>query len=73
MGILENYFVPEYAYHATPTNHQEKLHNCKFLFELIDDAGLPKPNCQPEDVAKSDLKSILRILYLLFSNYKDRD
>ncbi len=48
MGILENYFIPDYAYHAKPTNVQQKLENCKFLFELIDEAGLPEPNCHPE-------------------------
>ena len=48
MGILENYFVPDYAYHAKPANVQQKLDNCKFLFELIDEAGLPEPNCHPE-------------------------
>ena len=48
MGILENYFVPDYAYHAKPANVQQKLENCKFLFELIDEAGLPEPNCHPE-------------------------
>jgi parvin len=48
LGILENYFIPEYAYHAKPDNTQQKLENCKFLFELIDDAGLPEPNCNPE-------------------------
>ncbi len=73
MGLLENYFVSEYAYNWKAETHEQKLVNCKLLFELIDDAGLPRPNCNPEDIAGGDLKSILRILYLLFSNYKDRD
>lgn len=73
MGILEGYYIPEFAYYATADTSEKKLENCRFLFELIDDAGLQKPNCLPEDIANKDLKSILRILYILFSNYKDRD
>ena len=48
MGILENYFVPEYAYYPTATGLEQKLANCKLLFELIDDACLQRPNCNPE-------------------------
>ena len=73
MGVLENYFVPEYLYCPTPNTSEQKLVNSKLLFELIDDAGLQRPNCNPEDIVNGDLKSVLRILYLLFSNYKDRD
>lgn len=73
MGILEGYFICEYAYHNKVETKEQKLENCQLLFELIDEAGLPKPNCLPEDVASGDLKSTLRILYTLFTNYKDRD
>ena len=48
MGILENYYVPEYAYHAKPVTLQQKIENCKFLFELIEEVGLSEPNCRPE-------------------------
>jgi hypothetical protein len=48
MGILENYFVPEYAYIQNPKSAEQKYENCKFLFELIEDAGLQVPNCQPD-------------------------
>lgn len=48
MGLLDNYFVPEYAYIPNPKSHEQKLENCKFLFELIEDAGLQHPNCKPE-------------------------
>lgn len=73
MGVLEGYYIPEYLYHSDTKVFEQKLENCKFLFELIDDAGLPKPNCLPADIANCDLKSVLRIIYTLFSNYKDRD
>jgi parvin len=73
MGLLEGYFVPDHAYNWPATTAEQRQANCKLLFELIDDAGLPRPNCNPDDIATGDLKSILRILYLMFSNYKDRD
>ena len=73
MGILEGYFIPEYAYYSKPSCMEQKIENSKFLFELIEDAGLQSPNCMPEDIANGDLKSILRILYSMFSNYKDRE
>ena len=73
MAVLEGYFIGQYAYNKMIESKEQKLENCKFLFELINEAGLPKPNCLPEDVASGDLKSTLRILYTLFTNYKDRD
>ena len=73
MGILEDYFIPEYAYYSKPSCMEQKIENSKFLFELIEKAGLQSPNCMPEDIASGDLKSILRILYTMFSNYKDRE
>lgn len=73
MGVLEGYFLPEYAFNTSPKSGEHRLANCRLMFDLIEDAGLQRPNCRPEDLASGDLKSILRILYLLFSNYKDRD
>jgi len=48
IGLLENYFLPEYAYHPSPKTYEHKLENCKYLFQLMDDAGLNRPNCRPE-------------------------
>jgi parvin len=73
MGILEGYFIPLHAFHSEPESNEQKVENCRLLFKLIDDAGLQKPNCSPEEIANGDLKSILRIMYSLFSHYKDRD
>ncbi|RNA11113.1 alpha-parvin [Brachionus plicatilis] len=73
MGLLEDFYIPDFAYVSKPSNYDEKLTNCKFLFDLIDEVCRQEKNCHPEDIANGDLKSILRILYLLFSNYKDRD
>ena len=50
IGILENFFLPEYSYYPSPKAYEQKLENCKFLFNLIDDAGLNRPNCRPEGI-----------------------
>jgi len=70
MGLLEGYFVPLYCITTTPTTFDQKVHNVAFAFELMQDAGLPKPKARPEDVVNLDLKSTLRVLYNLFTKYK---
>ncbi|XP_072045157.1 beta-parvin-like isoform X2 [Amphiura filiformis] len=70
MGLLEGYYVPLYCYHVTPETFEEKVHNCNFALELMDDAGLPKAKARAEDVVNLDLKSTLRVLYNIFTKYK---
>ncbi|XP_069048823.1 beta-parvin isoform X1 [Lepisosteus oculatus] len=71
MGLLENYFVPLYNFFLTPENFDQKVHNVAFAFELMQDGGLKKPKARPEDVVNLNLKSTLRVLYNLFTNYKN--
>ncbi|KAJ7997886.1 hypothetical protein DPEC_G00216820 [Dallia pectoralis] len=70
MGLLEDYFVPLYNFFLTPENFEQKVHNVAFAFELMQDGGLNKPKARPEDVVNLNLKSTLRVLYNLFTNYK---
>ena len=49
---------------------EEKVANVTLAFELMQDAGLPKPKARPEDIVNLDLKSTLRVLYNLFTKYK---
>lgn len=70
LGLLEGYFVPLYSFHLTPTTFEQMVHNVTFSFELMQDAGLPKPKPRPEDIVNRDLKSTLRVLYNLFTKYK---
>uniref|UniRef100_A0A3B3RY36 Parvin beta n=1 Tax=Paramormyrops kingsleyae TaxID=1676925 RepID=A0A3B3RY36_9TELE len=70
MGLLEGYFVPLYNFYLTPENFEQKVHNVAFAFELMQDAGLKKPKSRPEDVVNIILKSTLRVLYNLFTNYR---
>lgn len=70
MGLLEGYFVPLHCITITPTQFEHKVQNVAFAFELMQDAGLPKPKARPEDIVNLDLKSTLRVLYNLFTKYK---
>jgi parvin len=69
-GLLEGYFVPLYDFHLTPQAFEERVANVTLAFELMQDAGLPKPKARPEDIVNLDLKSTLRVLYNLFTKYK---
>lgn len=69
-GLLEGYFVPLYDFFLTPQSFDEKVVNVGLAFELMQDAGLPKPKARPEDIVNLDLKSTLRVLYNLFTKYK---
>lgn len=70
MGLLEGYFVSLGCIHQTATTFEEKLHNVHFAFELMQDAGLPKPRARAEDIVNCDLKATLRVLYNIFTKYK---
>uniref|UniRef100_A0A7N5K4R3 Parvin beta n=1 Tax=Ailuropoda melanoleuca TaxID=9646 RepID=A0A7N5K4R3_AILME len=71
MGLLEDYFVPLHNFYLTPDSFDQKVHNVAFAFELMLDGGLRTPKAHPEDVVNLDLKSTLRVLYNLFTKYKD--
>ena len=49
---------------------EERVANVSLAFDLMQDAGLPKPKARPEDIVNLDLKSTLRVLYNLFTKYK---
>uniref|UniRef100_A0A3B3VA00 Parvin, alpha a n=1 Tax=Poecilia latipinna TaxID=48699 RepID=A0A3B3VA00_9TELE len=70
MGLLEGYFVPLYNFFLTPENFDQKVHNVSFSFELMQDGGLERPKPRPE-IVNCDLKSTLRVLYNLFSRYRN--
>uniref|UniRef100_A0A3B1K5B3 Parvin, beta n=1 Tax=Astyanax mexicanus TaxID=7994 RepID=A0A3B1K5B3_ASTMX len=67
-GLLEDYFVPLYNFTS-----RQRVHNVAFAFELMQDGGLKKPKARPEDVVNLNLKSTLRVLYNLFTNYKSSE
>ena len=53
MGLLEGYFVPLYSFSLTPETFEDKVHNIRFAFELMVDAGLPEPKPRPEGLLLS--------------------
>ncbi|XP_010181651.1 PREDICTED: alpha-parvin [Mesitornis unicolor] len=71
MGLLEGYFVPLYSFFLTPDSFEQKVLNVSFAFELMQDGGLEKPKPRPEDIVNCDLKSTLRVLYNLFTKYRN--
>ncbi|KAK2535757.1 Parva [Columba guinea] len=71
MGLLEGYFVPLHSFFLTPDSFEQKVLNVSFAFELMQDGGLEKPKPRPEDVVNCDLKSTLRVLYNLFTKYRN--
>lgn len=71
MGLLEEFFVPLYDFYLTPQDFDQKVHNVSFAFDLMQDIGLAKPKARPEDIVNGDLKSTLRVLYNLFTKYKN--
>uniref|UniRef100_A0A672FFG4 Parvin, alpha a n=1 Tax=Salarias fasciatus TaxID=181472 RepID=A0A672FFG4_SALFA len=73
MGLLEGYFVPLYNFFLTPENFDQKVHNVSLSFELMQDGGLERPKPRAEDIVNCDLKSTLRVLYNLFSRYRNVD
>lgn len=48
MGLLGGFFVPLYEFHLTPQDTEQMVSNVAFSFDLMQDAGLPKPKARPE-------------------------
>uniref|UniRef100_A0A2S2PSF7 Beta-parvin n=2 Tax=Aphidini TaxID=33387 RepID=A0A2S2PSF7_SCHGA len=71
MGLLEGFFVPLYSFHLSPQNFEQKVHNVNVAFDLMQEIGLAAPKARPEDIVNLDLKSTLRVLYNLFTKYKN--
>uniref|UniRef100_A0A8C4RTL0 Parvin, alpha b n=1 Tax=Erpetoichthys calabaricus TaxID=27687 RepID=A0A8C4RTL0_ERPCA len=53
------------------TELDTQVHNVSFSFELMQDGGLERPKPRPEDIVNCDLKSTLRVLYNLFTKYRN--
>uniref|UniRef100_H3BDC4 Parvin beta n=1 Tax=Latimeria chalumnae TaxID=7897 RepID=H3BDC4_LATCH len=74
LALYDAYRMPRSIFFLNPSRNyswQQKVHNVAFAFELMQDGGLKKPKARPEDVVNLDLKSTLRVLYNLFTKYKN--
>lgn len=69
-GSLEGYFVPLYQFSLNPETTEEMMSNMNLAFQLIEEAGLPRPRNRPREIVHKDLKATLRIIYSLFIKYK---
>uniref|UniRef100_A0A915IGX3 Calponin-homology (CH) domain-containing protein n=1 Tax=Romanomermis culicivorax TaxID=13658 RepID=A0A915IGX3_ROMCU len=67
IGLLEGYFVPLYGYSQTPVGFEQKVQNVNLAYDLMQEAGLPKPKSRAEDIVNGDIKCTSRVLYGLFS------
>ena len=70
LGLLEGFFVPLGSFHLTPKNHDQKVHNVAFAFELMQDIGLPKPKARPEGKFKQHIPKVLQKNRMTYKNKK---
>ena len=47
-----------------------KLHNVNVALGLMEDAGIEVQRVRAEDIVNADLKSLIRVLYMIFTKYK---
>uniref|UniRef100_A0A672H783 Calponin-homology (CH) domain-containing protein n=1 Tax=Salarias fasciatus TaxID=181472 RepID=A0A672H783_SALFA len=75
MGLLEDYFVPLYNFFLTPESFDFFSHNFSFLYmsNLLSPKKLMISAVRFPDVVNLNLKSTLRVLYNLFTNYKNSE
>lgn len=67
-GFRETAVSPKNYISTTPI---QKLHNVNVAFQLLEDAGIyVRSKIRPEDIVNGDLKSVLRILYMIFLQYR---
>ncbi|XP_069484246.1 gamma-parvin [Ambystoma mexicanum] len=70
IGQLGGYFLNLYDFFLTPCSQAEMLHNARLAVDLLMDGGLLDSPINPEDIVTRDVKTLLRVLYSLFSKYK---
>lgn len=67
-GFRETAVSPKNYISTTPI---QKLHNVNIAFQLLEEAGIEvRSKIRPEDIVNGDLKSVLRILYKVFLQYR---
>ena len=71
IGSLEGYFVPLHQYKLRPESSEEMLANVSLAFNLMEEAGMPRPRNRPSQIVYKDLKCTLRLVYSLFIKYKN--
>ena len=70
IAIVENFCVPFHLIHLTPKTREQKVHNVKLALQLMQDCQISRSKTLPENVVEGDLKSTLRLLYIIYSHSK---
>ncbi|XP_076200134.1 gamma-parvin isoform X2 [Aptenodytes patagonicus] len=73
IGQLEGYFLNLRDFFLTPASTMEMLHNVNLALDLLTDGGLLNFSVNSEDIVNGDMKTIMRILYCLYSKYKAKE
>ncbi|XP_052646132.1 gamma-parvin [Harpia harpyja] len=73
IGQLEGYFLNLRDFFLTPASTTEMLHNVNLALDLLADGGLLNFSVNSEDIVNGDMKTIMRILYCLYSKYKTKE
>eukprot|EP00062_Callorhinchus_milii_P009873 gi/632954138/ref/XP_007892802.1/ PREDICTED: gamma-parvin [Callorhinchus milii] len=72
IGQLEGYFIRLSEYHLSPSSHKEMLHNVTLALEILKESRVSIESVTPEDIVNMDSKATFRVLYALFTMYKDK-
>lgn len=71
IGSLGGFFVPPYNYHMAPTTTDMKVHNVNTAFKLMRSLEIQRNKWNAEAVVRQDVGVIIRILYALYSAFKN--
>jgi len=67
IGLIKNIYIPSYNYVENPETLNQKRDNVSLGILLLEKLGINCSKIKPLDVAKGEIKSTLRCLYVLFS------
>lgn len=73
LGLLGGYFIPLHACHLSPKTNEQKLTNLQLVLQLLQESeGIGSgPGTRADDLLRHDLKATLRLLYALYTRYKE--
>ncbi|XP_006023642.1 gamma-parvin isoform X3 [Alligator sinensis] len=72
IGQLQGFFLNLRDFFLNPSSETEMFHNVNLVMDLLTDEGVLNVPLNPEDIMCRDVKTILKILYCLYSKYKTK-
>ncbi|KAG4083969.1 calponin homology domain-containing protein [Neocallimastix lanati (nom. inval.)] len=67
IGLIKNIYIPTYNYVENPETLNQKRDNVSLGILLLEKLGINCSKIKPQDIAKGEIKSTLRCLYVLNS------